>query len=967
MGSRRPQGHASPLKYLPWFFGLAIVSWCGMSMFQRNHVFSATKNVTVCVSKSKIIVATNNKKSCAKSEKKIVLSAASSTSPELCINTRKKSISITTSGQCGAGQTLATRFSKGNSIRSCINGKSRQIQFLSGSRCSKGFTLRSLPLRKIETTSIQEPAIATSTSTTSSPPSNATSTSTTVQNPSGTTTTTVLATTTSTTSTTVPSVTTTTVAPATISSFSASQTTINQGQSTSLTATWSGASASVNQSIGSIGSGVSTQVSPNVTTTYTLTVSNGAGHSVTQAVTIYVNSLSIATQPQDITTDNPFGENFSVSVNATGALSYQWYKNSQPISNAIGPSYRATQDGTYYVIITSVLNGVSRTQSSNTASFFMNSISIVTQPTSALIGDGQTATFTVSAIATGSLSYQWKVNGAEVAGATFDSYTSTTYGTHQVIVTSTLNGMATSVASSSAWLDVNTVSITSETTNDYVTTGTTSALGVSVSSHGGATVSYQWFRNNVEISGQNSIGIDVTQGGTYKIRVTSQRGGTTAVVYSSNMTVTELAAPSVSSFNASPWVIGSGNSTQLTPNFSGGSGVITPGNITVTDGVAVSVSPSTTTTYTLTVTNLAGRDVSYPITVHVTTGTFTATANNSSADRMNGHSAVTLTNGKVLVFGNWADTNVTDLYDPTTNSFTRVGNMIRGRRGHTTVRLQDGRVLAIGGRYFNSTSGVDVTLNSVEVFDPATETWSSTGSMNVARENFFSTLLPNGKVLVVGGMRRAPGTTYLSSVEIYDPSTGVFTYTNSMPQTRGEAIGVTLANGKVLIAGGYSDASGHMKSAILFDPSTNAWSSISSQMNTVHYAGSATVLMNDGRVIIAGGWSPSTGVSAIEIFNPSNNTFASAASLPSFSFGRGSLTGHLLDSGLVAFFGGSSGVGTIADTAVLYDPVSNTLTTEVNTMRWWRYYHASAKLNDGRVVIIGGNSSNRTAADVYAP
>ena len=680
-----------------------------------------------------------------------------------------------------------------------------------------------------------------------------------------------------------------------------------------------------------------------------------------------MNSLSISAHPQDITTDNPYGQNFSVTASATGGLSYQWFKDSQPISNAFSPSYRATQDGTYYVVVTSTLNGVIRSTTSNSATFAMNSVSVVTQPTGTIIGDGQSATFTVVATGAGTLSYQWLVNDLEVSGATSDTFTSTTYGSHKVVVTSLLNGMATSVTSSSAWLDVNTVSITSETTSDYVTTGTTSVLGVTVSSHGSATVSYQWFRDGVELTGETSPGIDVTQGGTYKVQVTSQRSGTSAVVYSSNMTVTELAAPDVSNFSASPWVIGSGNSTQLTPNFSGGTGVITPGNISVTDGVAVSVSPSITTTYTLTVTNLAGRNVSYPITVHVTTGTFTATANNSSADRMSGHSAVTLTNGKVLVFGNWADTNVTDLYDPTTNSFTRVGNMSRGRQGHSTVRLLDGRVLAIGGRYFNSTSGTTLTLSSVEIFDPATETWSSTGSMNVARENFFSTLLPDGKVLVVGGMRRAPGTTYLSSVEIYDPSTGIFTYTNSMPQTRGEAIGVTLASGKVLIVGGYSDASGHMKSAILFDPATNTWSSIASQMNTVHYAGSATVLMNDGRVIIAGGWSPSTGVSAIEIFNPSNNTFTSAANLPSFSFGRGSLTGHLLDSGLVAFFGGSSGVGTIADTAVLYDPISNTLTTEVNTMRWWRYYHASAKLNDGRVVIIGGNSSNRTAADVYTP
>jgi hypothetical protein len=188
-----------------------------------------------------------------------------------------------------------------------------------------------------------------------------------------------------------------------------------------------------------------------------------------------------------------------------------------------------------------------------------------------------------------------------------------------------------------------------------------------------------------------------------------------------------------------------------------------------------------------------------------------------------------------------------------------------------------------------------------------------------------------------------------------------------MPQARGSATGALMADGRVFIAGGYNGTNGHMKSAVIYNPSLNTWTTVTSQMNSIHSEGGAvTLLMNDGRMIVAGGWNPSDGVWTIDVYNPVTNSFVAAANLPQFSHGRGGITGHVLSNGLVAFIGGSSGAsGDIANTIVLYDPVTNTMATEANTMSARRYRQASALMNDGRIIIIGGNSSLKTAAEVY--
>ena len=119
--------------------------------------------------------------------------------------------------------------------------------------------------------------------------------------------------------------------------------------------------------------------------------------------------------------------------------------------------------------------------------------------------------------------------------------------------------------------------------------------------------------------------------------------------------------------------------------------------------------------------------------------------------------------------------------------------------------------------------GVVVT-NEIEIYNPDTETWRTVESMKTARAWHSSTLLPNGTVLVTGGI--ADGVT-AASTEIFNPFTETWTTTNAMQTARYWHTATLLPDGRVLVTGG-TGTSGHLMSAELFelDPSglAGAWS-----------------------------------------------------------------------------------------------------------------------------------------------
>jgi hypothetical protein len=187
--------------------------------------------------------------------------------------------------------------------------------------------------------------------------------------------------------------------------------------------------------------------------------------------------------------------------------------------------------------------------------------------------------------------------------------------------------------------------------------------------------------------------------------------------------------------------------------------------------------------------------------------------------------ATLLSDGRVLVAGGspsgWSWTtplpDTGEIYDPKTGTFTPTGPMMLRRTSHAATLLADGRVLITGGLANDGTE-----LTAAEVFDPKTGTFASTGSMRDAREFHTATLLSDGRVLVAGGGGDYTNGLFRDSAELYDPKTGTFSVTGSMADARTYHTATLLADGRVLVAGGFG-AAGPLPGAELFNSKTGTF------------------------------------------------------------------------------------------------------------------------------------------------
>jgi Galactose oxidase, central domain len=155
--------------------------------------------------------------------------------------------------------------------------------------------------------------------------------------------------------------------------------------------------------------------------------------------------------------------------------------------------------------------------------------------------------------------------------------------------------------------------------------------------------------------------------------------------------------------------------------------------------------------------------------------------------------------------------------------------------------LKDGKVLIVGGMRRNQDF-----YRSAELYDPATGEFQSTGAMSLARVGHAAVLLRSGKVLVVGGWVGMDSTDY---AELYDLATGKFTTLPKMIVERGRPTAALLGDGDVLITGGADhDTCGGVASAEIFRADISNFELVG-PMHSARIAQTATVL-NDGRVLI---------------------------------------------------------------------------------------------------------------------
>jgi len=228
-------------------------------------------------------------------------------------------------------------------------------------------------------------------------------------------------------------------------------------------------------------------------------------------------------------------------------------------------------------------------------------------------------------------------------------------------------------------------------------------------------------------------------------------------------------------------------------------------------------------------------------------GTWAATG--SLLAPRSGHKATLLANGKVLVaagYGSSSAPATAEVYDPATETWTATGPQV-GRRGSPTLTLlPNGKVLLVGGIDYYGSAGI---FASAELYDPATGTWTATGSMASPRYNHTATLLANGKVLVAAGS--SSGGAYLTSAELYDPATGTWTATGALAKARYGPVSTLLPSGKVLLAGGFNGTDRELAETEIYDPVTGTWT-VASPMTVAHYMPAAILLPNN-KVLVAGG------------------------------------------------------------------------------------------------------------------
>lgn len=250
---------------------------------------------------------------------------------------------------------------------------------------------------------------------------------------------------------------------------------------------------------------------------------------------------------------------------------------------------------------------------------------------------------------------------------------------------------------------------------------------------------------------------------------------------------------------------------------------------------------------------------------------------------------------------------------PGTTKFT-LGENVTARQGHTLSPLPGGGAIAFGGDEPDGAGNL-TTLNSFEVYDDCGQEFTqTTGTLTQARSTHTATVLADGRILLLGGY----GTDGIvdDTGEIYDPTTGTSAAIAPMGQARTQHTATLLADGRVFVVGGSSkfdldDPVGSLaqstSSTQVYDPGTNAWSAGPNLPEAL--IGHTATLLGNGKVLIAGG------VETAVVFG-----------IP---------------------FPDVSGA------ARLYDPVTNALQTVPN-VPGDRAYHGAAALADGSALVFGG-------------
>lgn len=279
-----------------------------------------------------------------------------------------------------------------------------------------------------------------------------------------------------------------------------------------------------------------------------------------------------------------------------------------------------------------------------------------------------------------------------------------------------------------------------------------------------------------------------------------------------------------------------------------------------------------------------------------------------------------------------------ELYDPNTGTWHFTDTLNSAPRDFTTVKLHDGRVMRIGGSTGSRTSVLEQYI-TCEIFDPSTGTWSTTDSLVYQSYSSAAVVLKNGDVLVSGGSM--PGSTYTKVAQLYLVETNEWVPIRPMNIARYRHSLTLLDDGRVLVVDGYRNNTAD--DAELFDPVTRSWTKITSSLLDTREKVTATQ-MTDGRVLIECDDNS-------EVFDPTTQSFSTLRNKAFYRWGSRSA---LMHDGRVLIYGAND--YTASDTKVIemYDPTTNSWSHDTYTV-FGRSDFEMVRMHDGSLYVIGGD------------
>lgn len=300
------------------------------------------------------------------------------------------------------------------------------------------------------------------------------------------------------------------------------------------------------------------------------------------------------------------------------------------------------------------------------------------------------------------------------------------------------------------------------------------------------------------------------------------------------------------------------------------------------------------------------------------------------------HLSEVLPNGNVLAFGgdngdwfNLIGHASSEIYNTTTWAWS-IGNSLNQERSYfTSVTLNDGSILAIGGEAVTTSTN----LSSVEQYNPTTGLW-------IYKSNLLSTLYSHNAIkLMNGNVLVAAGLPINNSSQIYNPYLNQWSYSGSLSYSHGSGASMVLLNdGRLLLTGGNSSPN----SAEIYNPLTGQWKLIGTpllQPRKYH----SSIVLNDGRVLIIGG---NLSQSTCELFDPVSETFSPTGNLVEVK--SDASVSKLADGKILAY-----GLNLNTMPVEIYDPALGTWISYFSSSLGAQEYTMST-LNNGSILISGG-------------